>query len=98
MAKAKTINLLLNDGSLNGVISMEDSSWNKGELYSAPRESVEALISTDACSRYGVYLLLSEDMVYVGQASDLAKRIKQHIIGIVSAHESLGIVPKRFLL
>jgi len=36
MARAKTINLLLNDGSLNGVISMEDSSWNKGELYSAP--------------------------------------------------------------
>lgn len=81
MAKAKTINLLLNDGTLKGVISMEDSSWNKGELYSAPRESVEDLISTDACSRYGVYLLLSEDMVYVGQASDLAKRIKQHIIG-----------------
>ena len=81
MAKAKTINLLLNDGSLEGVISMEDSSWNKGELYSAPRGSVEDLISTDACSRYGVYLLLSEDMVYVGQSSDLAKRIKQHIIG-----------------
>jgi len=81
MAKAKTINLLLNDGSLKGVISMEDSSWNKGELYSAPRSSVEDLLSTDACSRYGVYLLLSEDMVYVGQASALAKRIKQHIIG-----------------
>lgn len=81
MAKAKTINLLLNDGSLKGVISMEDSSWNKGELYSAPRESVEDLISTEACSKYGVYLLLSEDMVYVGQASDLSKRIKQHIIG-----------------
>lgn len=81
MAKAKTINLLLNDGTLKGVISMEDSSWNKGELYSAPRESVQNLISTDACSRYGVYLLLSEDMVYVGQASDLSKRIKQHIIG-----------------
>lgn len=81
MAKAKTINLLLNDGTLNGVISMEDSSWNKGELYSAPRESVANLVSTDACSRYGVYLLLSEDMVYVGQASDLSKRIKQHIIG-----------------
>jgi hypothetical protein len=81
MAKAKTINLLLNDGSLNGVISMEDSSLNKGELYSAPRESVEDLVSTDVCSRYGVYLLLSEDMVYIGQASDLARRIKQHIIG-----------------
>lgn len=81
MAKAKTINLLLNDGSLNGVISMEDSSWNKGELYSAPRESADDLISSDACSRYGVYLLLSENMVYIGQASDLAKRIKQHVIG-----------------
>lgn len=81
MPKAKTINLLLNDGTLKGVISMEDSSWNKGEMYSAPRESVESLISTDACCRYGVYLLLSEDMVYVGQASDLAKRIKQHIVG-----------------
>lgn len=81
MAKAKTINLLLNDGTLKGVISMEDSSWNKGELYSAPRDSVEDLISIDVCARYGVYLLLSEDMVYIGQASDLAKRIKQHIIG-----------------
>ena len=81
MPQAKTINLLLNDGTLNGVISMEDSSWNKGELYSAPRESVDNLVSTEACSRYGVYLLLSEDMVYVGQASDLSKRIKQHIIG-----------------
>jgi len=81
VAKAKTINLLLNDGTLKGVMSMEDSSWNKGELYSAPRESVDALISSDACSQYGVYLLLSENMVYVGQASDLSKRIKQHIMG-----------------
>lgn len=81
MAKAKTINLLLNDGTLKGVMSLEDSSWNKGELYSAPRESVEKLLRTDACTRYGVYLLLSENMVYVGQASDLSKRIKQHIIG-----------------
>lgn len=81
MPQAKTINLLLNDGTLKGVISMEASSWNKGELYSAPRESVNDLISTDACSRHGVYLLLSEDMVYIGQASDLAQRIRQHIIG-----------------
>jgi len=35
-AKAKTINLLLYEGNLNGVISIEDSSWNAGEMYSAP--------------------------------------------------------------
>lgn len=80
-AKAKTINLLLYDGTLKGVISMADTSWNSGELYSAPRDSVDDLLSTDACSRYGVYLLISEDMVYIGQASDLSKRIKQHKIG-----------------
>lgn len=80
-AKAKTINLLLYDGDLNGVISIEDSSWNSGELYSAPRGSVDKLLKTDACSKYGVYLLLSKDMVYVGQASDLAKRINQHKVG-----------------
>ena len=39
-AKAKTINLLLYEGDLEGVISIEDSSWNSGELYSAPRDSV----------------------------------------------------------
>lgn len=80
-ARAKTINLLLYEGSLKGVISIADSSWNSGELYSAPRESVEDLLSTEACNKFGVYCLLSEEMVYVGQSSDLAKRIKQHIIG-----------------
>lgn len=47
-AKAKTINLLLEDGSLSGVISMQDTSWNSGELYSAPRESVDLLLKSDA--------------------------------------------------
>ena len=80
-AKAKTINLLLYEGDLDGVISIEDSSWNSGELYSAPRESVSELLETDACNKYGVYLLLSKNMVYVGQSSDLAKRITQHTVG-----------------
>lgn len=81
IAQAKTINLLLYDGNLSGVISIEDSSWNAGELYSAPRASVNDLLETDACKKYGVYLLLSSDMVYVGQSFDLAKRITQHTVG-----------------
>lgn len=80
-AKAKTIKLLLSEGTLKGVIRMEDSSWNAGELFSAPRESVDSLIKSDACKKFGVYLLLSSDMVYVGQSSDLTKRIKQHLLG-----------------
>ena len=80
-AKAKSINLLLYEGDLNGVISIEDTSWNSGELYSAPRNSVAELIETGACNKYGVYLLLSQDKVYIGQSSDLAKRITQHTVG-----------------
>lgn len=81
-AKAKTIKLLLKEGSLKGIISMADSSWNSGKLYSAPRESIDDLMKVKKLKKnYGVYLLLSEDKVYIGQASDLAKRVKQHIIG-----------------
>ena len=80
-AKAKTINLLLYDGNLEGVICIEDSSWNAGELYSTPRESVEEQLKTDAVKKYGVYLLLSKDKVYVGQSSDLSKRITYHTVG-----------------
>ena len=76
--QAKIINMLLYDGTLSGVIRIDDSNWNAGELFSAPRESVSDLIETGACNKYGVYLLLSADRVYVGQSSDLAKRITQH--------------------
>lgn len=78
-AQAKIINMLLYDGELNGVIRIEDSNWNAGELFSAPRDSVSDLLKTGACNKYVVYLLLSADMVYVGQSSDLAKRLIQHI-------------------
>lgn len=78
-AKAKTINLLLYDGDLDGVISIEESSWNSCALYLVPRESVSEIIETDACNKYGIYLLLSKNMVYIGQSSDLSKRITQHL-------------------
>ena len=77
-AKAKTIQLLLYDGTLSGVINIADSAWNPGEMYASPRDTVNELVSLD---KYGVYLLLSNDRVYVGQAQDLARRIKQHLAG-----------------
>ena len=77
-AKAKTIQLLLYDGTLNGVINIADSAWNPGEMYVSPRNAVNELVSLD---KYGVYLLLSKDRVYVGQAQDLERRIKQHLTG-----------------
>lgn len=80
-ALAKTINLLLYDGTLQGVISIEDSGWNAGAMYISARDTVDSLIATEACKRFGVYLLLANNRVYVGQSSDLARRLNEHLDG-----------------
>ena len=79
VAKTKTIKMLLYDGTLNGVMNISDSAWESGKMYSAPRESISDLASRADCKKYGVYLLLSDQQVYVGQASDLERRTKQHM-------------------
>lgn len=71
--------MLLYDGSLNGVTNISDSAWELGKMYSAPRESIGDLVSRADCKKYGVYLLLSDEYVYVGQAIDLERRTKQHL-------------------
>ena len=78
-AKAKTIKMLLYDGDLSGVMKISNSAWHSGTMYSAPRDSIEKLIERDDCKKYGVYLLLSDEQVYVGQARDLERRTKQHL-------------------
>lgn len=77
--KTKTIRMLLYDGALTGVMNISDSAWESGKMYSAPRESINDLVSRADCKKYGVYLLLSETQVYVGQASDLERRTRQHL-------------------
>ena len=79
MTKTKTIKMLLYDGSLDGVTNISDSAWESGKMYSAPRESIDNLIIRADCKKYGVYLLLSNYQVYVGQAIDLERRTKQHL-------------------
>lgn len=81
MSNEKTIKLLLKDGTLNGQIYAENSSWKPGVLHVSPRSQVTELLESDICKCYGIYLLISDDMVYVGQSSDLSKRIKQHLDG-----------------
>lgn len=79
-SKSKTIKLLLSDGTLQGLLVVEDSHWNKGTLLSAPRTSIDELMRTNEIDQWGVYLLLSEEKVYVGQTSNFKKRLYQHNI------------------
>lgn len=79
-AKAKKIELYLYNGTLDGMTYVSESDgWDLGGiLYSCPRNSIDILLNDDSCDKYGVYLLISSDKVYVGQSTDLRKRIKQH--------------------
>lgn len=79
-AKAKKITLYLENGTLDGLINISESDgWDfGGELYSCPRDKIDELLNDDSVDKVGVYLLLSTRQVYVGQATDLRSRIKQH--------------------
>ncbi|MFA7446201.1 MAG: GIY-YIG nuclease family protein [Flavobacteriaceae bacterium] len=77
MAEAKTIKLLLSNGSLSGLLVAELLKWD-GILFSSPRESYHLLSNELESKFWGVYLLVSEDKVYIGQANDLLRRIGEH--------------------
>lgn len=82
MSDAKTIKLLLTDGTLSGQIYAENSNWNSGVLNVCTKKcQVTELLKSSVCKSYGIYLLISDNMAYVGQSSDLSKRIKQHLEG-----------------
>jgi hypothetical protein len=80
LAKAKKITLYLENGTLDGLINISESDgWDfGGELYSCPRNKLDELINDESADKVGVYMLLSNKQVYVGQATDLRSRIKQH--------------------
>ena len=80
-SRLKVMKLLLQDGTLEGLLTVEDSSWNNGTFLSCPRENIKNLLEQDEVNRYGVYLLLSDSKVYVGQSTQLKQRIEQHILG-----------------
>lgn len=78
--RAKVIKLLLDDGTLKGIINMAEDEWI-GDFYSAPRNNVKDILKDEICSRWGIYLLLSNNCVYVGQSKNLKQRIEQHLLG-----------------
>lgn len=82
-AKAKKITLYLGNGTLDGLVNISESDgWDLGgELFSCPRDNLKDLIEDDTIDKLGVYLLLSNKRVYVGQAVDVKTRLKQHLLG-----------------
>ena len=82
MESGKGISLFFKDGDYDGLMKVSGTNW-RGLVFVVPRTNIGKMLNLDELKRFGVYLLLSDTQVYVGEASDLHKRIKQQISTIL---------------
>lgn len=73
------IDVQLYDGDPCGVVSLGVSRWGHLRVFIAPRESVNKLLRIDQCHNNGVYLLLSDNMILVGQTDELERHLPHHM-------------------
>jgi hypothetical protein len=102
MNESLSIKIFLAKGSSSGLRTAEISNWS-GKALACSRQELDELSKRDEASRPGVYFLigkdaeLGEDSAYVGEAEQVAKRLKQHlskdywnqVIAFVSKDENL---------
>jgi len=83
MKFGKTIKIFLIDGDPNGRMSCELSNWT-GKAYKIPRIKIKDCTDRDDLMNTGVYLLFGKDeegkdLVYIGEAESILKRLNQHL-------------------
>ena len=69
-AQAKTINLLLYNKTLDGVLSITEPGWNHGELFYSPRSAASELLKMDALANNGIYISISDNAAAIGSSAD----------------------------
>lgn len=82
MGYGKTIELFFVDGTADGIVTAELSNWN-AKAIKIPRTDIKDC-KRDDIKGVGVYFLFCVDeednrSVYIGEAEDVLKRLKQHI-------------------
>ncbi len=81
--EAATIKLFLVHGRPNSLRIAELSNWS-GKAIAAPRNELSALLKREELSSPGFYLLTGvdpesgENTIYIGEAEDVANRLKSH--------------------
>jgi hypothetical protein len=83
MKFGKTIKIFLIDGDPNGRMSCEISNWS-GKAYKIPRIKIKDCIDRVDLGSTAVYLLFGKDeegkdLVYIGEAESILKRLNQHL-------------------
>jgi len=98
MKFGKTIKIFLIDGDPNGRLSCELSNWT-GKAYKIPRIKIKDCTDRDDLTSTGVYLLFGKDeegkdLVYIGEAESILKRLTQHLIQKDFWNETIVFVSK----
>ncbi len=98
MPAGKTIKLFLLEGDPNGRMTCEVSNWT-GKAYRIPRTKVKESIDRSDLKKPGVYFLFgkdefSKDLVYVGEAEVVIKRIKEQLVEKEFWNESVAFISK----
>ena len=102
MNEPLSIKIFLAKGSSSGLRTAEISNWS-GKAIACSRKELDELSKRDESSRPGVYFLIGNDIetgepsAYVGEAEEVAKRLKQHlskefwnqVVAFVSKDENL---------
>jgi hypothetical protein len=94
----KTIKLFLIDGDPNGRMTCELSNWT-GKAYKIPRIKVKECTDRPDLSNPGVYLLFGKDeegrdLVYIGEAETVLKRLIQHLTQKDFWNEAIILISK----
>jgi len=84
MNEPLSIKIFLAKGSASSLRTAEISNWS-GKAIACSRKELDELAKREEAIRPGVYFLIGNDIetgepsVYVGEAEEVAKRLKQHI-------------------
>lgn len=83
MLESATIKIFLPQGDPKKIRIAELSNWS-GKAIASPRSEIDLFLSRGESSKPGVYILLGVDpesgvsIAYVGEAENIAERVKQH--------------------
>jgi hypothetical protein len=98
MKFGKTIKIFLIDGDPNGRLSCELSNWT-GKAYKIPRTKIKDCSDRPDLLTTGVYFLFGKDeenndLIYIGEAETILKRLNQHLNQKDFWHETIVIISK----
>lgn len=98
----KTIQMLIFDGNPNGQIMCELSNWN-GRVYKISRNNLSKFEERKDAQNTGIYFLFGKDdegndAVYIGEAENIYKRLKQHVNDEFYWNDCIAVISKDDLL